>query len=1420
MCWWVKTKKSRPISDTAPPERTVLKGLVPVQRLFATLAKRLRLFVLGWVVLMIVVLGWRLALGPIRVDAIKPIIINRLEAQLPHTHASIKHLDLVWFDDAKAVGFRFDDLIILDNKNRIIARAGKLETALAADSLVLMHFAPARLTAEDFFVAASVSREGKYDLGYEAHGSPEAVTGLGPILQDLTGREKLGRPVSFTRQLALKNGEFRLIQEGASLDWTAKVATIDFSKLRGKLMAHIDLNVDSLGGRAAMKAAAEGQVGLKSAAITADIRNLIPARIFPSVGMTRHLSVVDAPVNGRARVEYSAKQGFEGAVVDLSAGKGHVDLGHTRQDFDGAAVVATYATATHTVVFRKFQLRAHLLDTDLHGWVQISPEDIKKKKDLDILFDFAGPRATGRLADDFAAQTLTEAHFKGAFTPRLRRLRIDTGTGSLNGAPFESQGIVYTDDQGRLGADLTAKIKGRFTKDEVFAFWPEDLSPVTRSDLIERIKGGDFSNANFVLKAKPGEFEHLSNDNLRLDFDFQNVQLGIESKMHDAEGMKGHGILLGDSFNMDVTEGRLVEVVLSHGALTVPSFHDHTSKTHIWLESQGPAVHVIEAVDPLADNQLGPHGLNRERLTGDAKVRVDIEFPTFHDINSKTFGLTFDAQIADAGLKQAALGWDLSDGTLNVHGDLLADRLEVRGPAKLGPYTGDVSYVTQFVPKAQHVDFKGSFNAAQFGGNPHVPVPIKGSFVLNDGKGQGTVEADIFRGNVSWTNEGSDDPERPSRVTIDGVTLASGMEAQGLPIFEHLKAELPTRISLLRSGEIWSGEIDAEALTGDIAYVQGQRPRLVYKSIITPDEARELGYGALPVFHDPRHLTVNIALDAESKEALVKLDQMNAVLGWSEQPGSEELLRRLKMTVQPADWETLGLPKAYFQPKAPTEVTALWRQMPGSLQGTVKIAGQDIDFTMPTRDANGVVGADIPYTLQVRGVMTDQLRDVIGYRQDPVRIKGPMSLVFSLFDKPGQPAAILNVDAGKAELGVRATDWTKPTGEAAALTITFDDQGDARGVNLSRILGQGDRIQIEGRASFDGDGNLQFADFSNVYLKDFIDTTFKYYVLPGQSTNVMAISGHQLDLRPWLQGEGPDKAHEIGAQEIVTATAATPSEPAKPQPQTPSHIVINLDRLQTSPEGAFTGVKLDINWDGKNGFDGQGSARTLDGSPVALALSSQKTYSLFSLRTNNFGNAVRTLSGLTNLRGGEGIIEGAYQDGQIDADIRGENIRLLRIPVLAQLLTVASLTGLNDTLTGEGIAFTDFDFPVRYRDNVVFVRNGWAKGKALGINVWGTTDFKRQGLALNGTLIPAYRVNALFGDVRSNGLGLVGLHYDVNGAFKTPQVGVNPLSVIMPGFIKVAAQAGRKDAIKELDLPSIKDKLSQLRSETRVQSGN
>jgi hypothetical protein len=1400
----------------------VKKFFASARTLFDLLARRLRVFVLVWILVMLVVLAWRLASAPIRVDAIRPIIVSRLERALPGTQASIGHLDLVWFGDARAVGFRFEDLRILDARHRIVARAGHMEMALAADGLLLARIAPARLTADDFFLAASVSKEGRYDLGYEASGAPSETGGLDQLFYDVTGRERLGRPASFARQVSLRNGEVRLIEQARDprhmgVDWTAHVARVDFSKLQGRLAADADLSLTPAGAPpATLRAAAEGEVGLKNMVLSASLNDFNPAFVLPSSGVTRLLAGARAPLNGLARINFTQGSGFDNAWLDIAAGAGQLDIGDLHQRFDMARVKVTYDSRSHTARFTTFRIKSPRIDGDLSGRIVIQPHNDKTGANMVIAYDFSGPRLTGNLADDYAQQTLTQAHFRGRYVPHDRRFRIDSGTGLLNGAPLETQGALYTDDQGRLGADLTAKIKGRFTKEEVFAFWPQDLAPQTRAMLIERIRGGDFANADFVLSAPPGHFEpdQLTNADLRLDFDYRNLEVFIDPRMHDAEGLNGHGLLLGDSFRMDVTGGRLLKVNLTRGMLDVPSFHDRRTKTLIALDAAGQAPDVIEAIDPLADGGLTQHGLTKQRLSGDAAAHVEISFPTLQAITGRNFSVTFDGGIKNAALKQAALGWDLSGGDLSVKGDLLADRLDIAGPAVVGPFTGDVAYHTQFTPKTQGVDFKGRFNAAQFGGSPRVPVGITGHFAITGGGGEGDVDADIFKGHVTWSGGEKDAQGRPDQVVIAGDTLRSGMEAQGLPIFEHLKPQLPTRITLLRSGDIWSGEIDAEALSGDIAYIEGQRPRLVYKSTITPVEARELGYGALPMFKAARRLTVNVALDSDSKEALITLDAMKGVLGWKEIPGSDDVLRRFDMTVTPDDWATLGLPTGFFHPQAPVPVTALWRQSDRLLQGQVKLLGHNIDFDMPLHPYGEIENpppliADSatspPHVLQVRGQVTPDILAALGYTQDPVRIDGPLGVIFTLFDQPGQPGAVLNVDGAQARIGVRRTDWTKPVGEAAQLAVSFDAQGDdplkAQGLNLSRIYANGAQIGVDGRAAFDPDGNLQFFDFSKFYLKDFVDFAASYYRNP--TGDVMSISGQRLDLRPWLDATADDNAPAAGA---ASSARETP-----PPSGRPTHLVADLAHLQMSPDAAFSALKLNLNWDGHNGVSGEGSALSDNGAVMRLSMQAKETYSLFSLRFDDLGAFVRTATGNHNLYGGKAVLEGAYQDGKADAWLRGEDIRAKQIPALAQLLSVATLTGLNDTLAGDGILFREFDLPVRYRPHELFIRDGYLKGKALGLNIWGVTNPDTHTMSFSGTLIPAYSVNSWFGDVKRNGLGLVGIRYDLRGTYKAPQVTINPFSMILPGFIRKIGEEKRKDPVEPLDLPDYSDALKAMR---------
>ena len=57
--------------------------------------------------------------------------------------------------------------------------------------------------------------------------------------------------------------------------------------------------------------------------------------------------------------------------------------------------------------------------------------------------------------------------------------------------------------------------------------------------------------------------------------------------------------------------------------------------------------------------------------------------------------------------------------------------------------------------------------------------------------------------------------------------------------------------------------------------------------------------------------------------------------------------------------------------------------------------------------------------------------------------------------------------------------------------------------------------------------------------------------------------------------------------------------------------------------------------------------------------------------------------------------------------------------------------------------------------------------------------------------MPAYGVNNLFGQLPVIGIlvggsqeGLIGLNYRVTGKFSSPQLTVNPLSAIAPGFLR------------------------------------
>jgi hypothetical protein len=1379
-----------------------------VNALIEHIKRRIWLYLCLLILGLVGLTGVRLAQGPIRIDGLKSYITSRIEKSIPNSQASLNHLDLVWFHDSNALGLRLDDLKLKDKQNRTILAAKTLEAALAIDSLLVFHMAPARLRAQEFVIALSVSSEGRYELGFDAKGDPEAFA-LDEAFFDLIGRETLGRPLSFIREFALSDGSVSLRQIGSDLNWTAEVARIDFSKRRDDIKANLGLVIHSDTQTSFLSASAKAKTDLKSAVINASIDNLIPSKVFPSVGLTQALSAFRAEVDGKGRATYSSKNGFEGAYIDVVAGEGSYLFGNSEQAFETLRVTADYTPKDKRINFKSFQLKSKMIDTDLFGAVHVTPENPKTKQKLSVEFDFSGPRVTGQLAEDFAAQTLRDVNFKGVYIPELRQLDILSGKGYLNSSAVETKGKVYTDEKGQLGADLVAQIKGNFSKETVFAFWPKRLTPITREDLIQRIKGGVYSNADFVLKAPPGHLgaDGLTNDDLRLDFQFRDMGLSFHPNLKDATNLKGKGRLLGNRFDLSLEGGNFVKVPLTGGGVSLPSFtRADKTDTHIWLTGKGKASDIIEAVDPLTKGQLLRSGLTDERLSGEAEAKIDIKFPTFGALTLKNLNLTFEGIIRKAGLKEAALGWDLTDGDLKVQGDYLADSVVIKGPAILGPYKGDVSYRTQFAPKMQYIDFDGSFNARQFGGSPTERVAIKGNVEVFNNKGTGQIRSDIFNGSINWTGDDS----RPSHLILSGQTQSQGLVRQGLPIFARFKPDMPTEIELVRSGDIWSGAIQAEGFSGDLAYIDGQNPRLIYKALIDPERARFLGLGGLPIFQEPRTLSVNIGLDAQSKEARIKLDDIDAILDWTED--NETPLRTLTASLTPEQLYKLGLPRQWFAPSEAIAVKAIWSQDKGGINGDIRFGDQPIAFSLP--DSRAHQESQLPPWLQVQASLSEGFLNLLGYKNHSLEIDGSLKATVSLYpvklsdeaiSLSNRGAVVVNIDATEARLKLPRSDWIKPIGETAALAMSIDERSSQGGVNLSRIFATGARLSIEGRASFKEDGRIDFADFSKIYLKDFANLSLKIFELEAPQTQIISLTGQQLDLRPWFNpSETASDSRPLSHQDSASGNRVF----LKPSAKQPLRFLAKLDRLTLSNEGYFTEAEIEAEWDGKNLIKGEASVLSPQGRLVTLELTPEDDFTRFSFEADDLGDFVRTSLGDKRLIGGTAIAEGTYRNGQIDGVIKGENIRIKQIPALTQVLSLASLKGLSDTLTGEGISFEDYEFPFRHLDQFLFIDKGWAKGQALRINVWGSTDFKSKTMDYEGILIPAYGANTFFGAIplvgdiitSNRGEGVLGIKYSLKGNMSDTKAEINPLSLLLPGFLRRLIDKERPDPLPKSNL--------------------
>ena len=184
----------------------------------------------------------------------------------------------------------------------------------------------------------------------------------------------------------------------------------------------------------------------------------------------------------------------------------------------------------------------------------------------------------------------------------------------------------------------------------------------------------------------------------------------------------------------------------------------------------------------------------------------------------------------------------------------------------------------------------------------------------------------------------------------------------------------------------------------------------------------------------------------------------------------------------------------------------------------------------------------------------------------------------------------------------------------------------------------------------------------------------------------------------------------------------------------------------------------------------------------------EKITTLFSSKAKPFVGRYKFIKGFEE---GDLNFYSLKKNGISNSVLVIDNFKVQKIPILAKLLTLASLQGIADLLTGEGIRFTDFEMKFSNNKNVMTIEELYAIGPSISILLDGYIQ-SNELISLRGTLVPASTINRTIASIpfvgdllvgKKVGEGIFGVSFKVKGSPKDLKTSVNPIKTLTPRFI-------------------------------------
>jgi hypothetical protein len=428
--------------------------------------------------------------------------------------------------------------------------------------------------------------------------------------------------------------------------------------------------------------------------------------------------------------------------------------------------------------------------------------------------------------------------------------------------------------------------------------------------------------------------------------------------------------------------------------------------------------------------------------------------------------------------------------------------------------------------------------------------------------------------------------------------------------------------------------------------------------------------------------------------------------------------------------------------------------------------------------------ADRQPPLRLRTVLDDKARETLGLNVDHiVRGAAPAALTVN-FRSEQAPQIHLELNLTEAEILMASLGWRKPPGQRAVLNLDIEP-AESDGFQLKDINLLGDNLTVQGAVRLNGRYQPVVFDLPVVSLNPQTQMQMKGE-LAAQNNWKVRLRGASYDGRRFFRS-------------LFSAGKIVEDQPHLPKDAPAVDIDAEFDTVIGFFDTTLKNVKLtaqrrdnkltylDLNGELNGNSPLAARIRTERGEPRQIIAEAADA-----------GAAFRLVGFYPSARGGQISLK-VNLDGSGKAEKSGvlyaRDFFIANDQVIEEVLSGPNQKNKKTAQQQQVFDQLQFDrmrVPFSVGGGQFSLHDAAINGPLLGATLRGSIDFERERINLAGTYVPFYGINGalglvpILGDllISRNGEGLFGITFAVQGPTSKPNVLVNPMSMVAPGFLR------------------------------------